>query len=83
MTALKRWLRWSIPPSGSPRRGAACAVLWNQIVIEGGCEQKQRLLKRLRVNNNQLDAPLSRLAQATAREGPMDEGELNLMIGLI
>ena len=55
----------------------------NHVVFEGGHEQKQQLRKRLRLNSKQLDALLSRLAQATAREGRMDEGELNLMVGLI
>jgi hypothetical protein len=55
----------------------------NQTAIEGGDEQKQRLQRRLGLNNKQLDALLSRLAQATTREGRMDEGELNLMVGLI
>jgi hypothetical protein len=58
-------------------------LVGKQIAIEGGDEPKQRLLRRLGVNGKQLDALLSRLAQATAREGRTDEGELNLMVGLI
>jgi len=55
----------------------------NQITIEGVDEQRQRLLRRFGLNNKQLDALLARLAQATAREGRMHEGELNLMVGFI
>jgi len=53
----------------------------NQIAVRD--EQKQRLLRRFGLNSQQLDALLSRLAQATARDGHMDEDELNLMVGLI
>jgi hypothetical protein len=53
------------------------------VVVEGGDPQKRRLMRRFGINSKQLDALLARLAQATVREGHVNEGELNLMVGLI